>query len=58
MHVKISTEAVHEGKRKGVGSVIQVDADIYEKNKSWMKATDEPLNDVEPAKEKPAKGDK
>lgn len=52
MHVKITTEAVWEKERRGVGSVIDVPADVFEANKSWMTATDEPLNDVPPSKKK------
>ena len=59
MHVKVETEVVWEGKRRGAGSVIEVPAEVFEQNSSWMKATDEPLKDVEPAKSKDAKsGDK
>lgn len=50
MHVKIETATVHEGKRREAGSVIEVSAEIFEKNQSWMKATDEPLKDAKAAK--------
>jgi len=46
MHVKIETATVIDGKRKEAGSVIDVPAEIYEKNSTWMKATDEPLKDA------------
>lgn len=55
MHVKIETETVWENQRRGVGSVIDVPAETFELNTSWMKATDEPLKDVPPAKDKPEK---
>lgn len=49
MKVKIETETTWEKKRRGAGSVIEVPAETFELNKSWMKATDEPLKDVKPA---------
>jgi len=52
MKVKIETECVWEGKRRGAGSVIDVPAETFDLNSGWMKATDEPLNDVSPAAEK------
>lgn len=51
MHVKIDTEAVWDGERIGVGSVIDVTAETFELNKSWMKATDAPLKKIAPAPE-------
>lgn len=50
MHVKIETAAVIDGKRREAGSVIDVPAEIFELNPSWMKATDEPLKDAPAAK--------
>lgn len=50
MHVKIETATVIDGKRKEAGSVIDVPAEIYEKNSTWMKATDEPIKDAAAAK--------
>ena len=50
MHVKIETATVWEGKRREAGSVIEVPAEVFEKNPSWMKATDEPLKDASASK--------
>ncbi len=48
MKVKITTECVWDKKRHGVGSVIEVPVEVVEKN-PFMKATDEPLKEVQPA---------
>lgn len=52
MNVKIATEGVFDGKRVGKDSVVEVSAETFEKNQSWMKATDEPVDHKAPAKEK------
>jgi hypothetical protein len=46
MKVKIGTATVWEGVRREAGSVIEVPAEVYEKNSGWMKASDEPLKDA------------
>jgi hypothetical protein len=58
MHVKIETAGMFgEGKdrkRYEAGSVVEVAAEVFELNSSWMKATDEPLKE---AKEKSGQAD-
>lgn len=46
MKVKISTATEWDGTRREPGSVIEVPAEVYEKNSSWMTATDDPLFDA------------
>lgn len=46
MKVIIATAAVWDGKRREAGSVIDVPAEVWEKNQDLMKPTDEQLSDV------------
>jgi hypothetical protein len=62
MRAKIETAAVlGEGdarKRYEAGSVVEVTAEQFELNQSWMKASDDPLFEAPAPKEKKADGDK
>lgn len=58
MKVKISTEMVLEGERIGAGSVIEVPAEVFKFNDSWMEPTDDKLKKLPPAEEKPSKNEK
>lgn len=53
--VKIATDGVFDRERIGAGSVVEVSEDIFELNRSWMTATDEPLNRLPPSKKKAEK---
>lgn len=53
MKVIIATAAVWDGKRREAGSVIDVPAEVWEKNQDLMKPTDAEVADA-PA-EKPSK---
>lgn len=46
MKVIIATAAVWDGKRREAGSVIDVPADVWEKNQGWMKPTDAEVADA------------
>ena len=50
MRVEIQTACVWEGKRREAGSVIEVPAEIFELNSSWMKPTDDAPKDAPAAK--------
>ena len=41
MRVEIQTACVWEGKRREAGSVIEVPAETFELNSSWIKPTDD-----------------
>lgn len=56
MKVKIETATVWEKKRYEAGSVIEVPAEVQEKNSSWMKPTDEELKEAPAPKETKAAG--
>jgi hypothetical protein len=69
MRVQIETVAFFgkgkERKKYGAGSIVEIDADTYELNKSWMKATDDkekfvkpPADDAEPEEAKKNEKDK